>query len=59
MQVYVVGGALRDAILGLAVKDRDYVVVGATPEEMIAQGYRPVGAEIGRASCRERVLRRV
>ncbi len=45
MQVYVVGGAVRDAILGLAVKDRDYVVVGATPEEMIAQGYRPVGAD--------------
>ena len=34
---YVVGGAVRDELLGLPVKDRDYVVVGATPEEMIAR----------------------
>ncbi len=45
MQIYLVGGAVRDKLLGLAVKDRDYVVVGATPEDMVAQGYRPVGAD--------------
>ena len=36
MKIYLVGGALRDALLGLPVKDRDYVVVGATPEQMAA-----------------------
>ena len=45
MQIYLVGGAVRDKLLGLAVKDRDYVVVGATPEDMVAQGYRPVGTD--------------
>ncbi len=45
MQVYCVGGAVRDELLGLPVKDRDYVVVGATPEQMVAQGYRPVGKD--------------
>jgi len=45
MQTYVVGGAVRDALLGLPVQDRDHVVVGATPEEMAAQGFRPVGKD--------------
>jgi tRNA nucleotidyltransferase (CCA-adding enzyme) len=45
MQVYVVGGAVRDELLGLTVQDRDYVVVGATPEQMAAQGFRPVGKD--------------
>lgn len=45
MQIYLVGGAVRDKLLGLEVKDRDYVVVGTTPEEMVAQGYKPVGAD--------------
>ena len=45
MQIYVVGGAVRDALLGLPVKDRDYVVVGATPEAMLKLGYRPVGKD--------------
>ena len=45
MKVYAVGGAVRDELLGLPVKDRDYVVVGATPEEMVALGYRPVGRD--------------
>jgi len=45
MEVYLVGGAVRDKRLGLPVMDRDYVVVGATPEEMVAQGYKPVGAD--------------
>ncbi|WP_317203342.1 multifunctional CCA addition/repair protein, partial [Janthinobacterium sp.] len=45
MRVYTVGGAVRDELLGLAVKDRDFVVVGATPQDMLAQGYRPVGKD--------------
>ena len=45
MKTYVVGGAVRDELLGLPVRDRDYVVVGATPEEMIAQGFKPVGKD--------------
>jgi tRNA nucleotidyltransferase (CCA-adding enzyme) len=45
VQVYTVGGAVRDELLGLTVQDRDYVVVGATPEQMVAQGYRPVGKD--------------
>ena len=42
---YVVGGAVRDELLGLPVRDRDHVVVGATPEEMAAAGFRPVGKD--------------
>jgi tRNA nucleotidyltransferase (CCA-adding enzyme) len=45
MQTFVVGGAVRDELLGLAVNDRDFVVVGATPEQMLAQGFRPVGKD--------------
>ena len=45
MQIYQVGGAVRDGLLGLPVKDRDYVVVGATPEQMLAAGYRAVGKD--------------
>ncbi|MBX9850119.1 MAG: multifunctional CCA addition/repair protein [Rhodocyclaceae bacterium] len=45
MKIYAVGGAVRDELLGLAVKDRDWVVVGATPGEMIRAGYRPVGRD--------------
>jgi tRNA nucleotidyltransferase (CCA-adding enzyme) len=45
VKVYVVGGAVRDELLGLPVKDRDHVVVGATPEEMEARGYKPVGKD--------------
>ena len=45
MQVYLVGGAVRDAQLGRQVRERDYVVVGATPEEMLALGYRQVGRD--------------
>ena len=45
MKVYTVGGAVRDELLGLPVKERDYVVVGATPEEMVRQGYKPVGKD--------------
>jgi tRNA nucleotidyltransferase (CCA-adding enzyme) len=45
MQAYVVGGAVRDELLGLPVQDHDWVVVGATPEDMIAKGFRPVGKD--------------
>lgn len=45
MNVYVVGGAVRDELLGLPVTDRDYVVVGSTPEDMVAQGFKPVGKD--------------
>ncbi len=49
IQVYVVGGAVRDRLLGLAPglssHDRDHVVVGATPEEMVALGFQPVGKD--------------
>lgn len=45
MKIYAVGGAVRDELLGLPVQDRDYVVVGATPEELIAAGFRPVGRD--------------
>ena len=45
MKVYTVGGAVRDELLGLPVADRDFVVVGATPEEMAARGFMPVGGD--------------
>jgi tRNA nucleotidyltransferase (CCA-adding enzyme) len=45
MKVYLVGGAVRDELLGLPVKEKDYVVVGATPAELTAQGYKPVGKD--------------
>ncbi len=45
MQVYCVGGAVRDELLGLSVQDRDFVVVGSTPTEMEAAGYKPVGKD--------------
>jgi tRNA nucleotidyltransferase (CCA-adding enzyme) len=45
MDIYMVGGAVRDALLGLPVKDHDWLVVGATPEEMSAQGFVPVGRD--------------
>ena len=43
MESYLVGGAVRDKLLGIPVKDEDWVVVGARPEELLAQGYRQVG----------------
>jgi tRNA nucleotidyltransferase (CCA-adding enzyme) len=45
LKAYVVGGAVRDELLGQPVTDRDWVVVGATPEQMVAAGYRPVGKD--------------
>ena len=43
MQIYKVGGAVRDRLLGQPVTDIDWLVVGATVEQMLAQGFRPVG----------------
>lgn len=45
MKIYQVGGSVRDELLGLPVKDHDYVVVGSNPEEMVRLGYRPVGKD--------------
>ena len=45
MKIYVVGGAVRDSLLGLPVADQDYVVVGATPEQMEALAYKAVGKD--------------
>ena len=45
MKIYAVGGAIRDALMGLPVHDIDYVVVGSSIEEMVSKGYRPVGKD--------------
>lgn len=45
MKTYLVGGAVRDELLGLPVIDRDWVVVGSTPEDMLEAGYKPVGKD--------------
>lgn len=45
MQVYLVGGAVRDQLLGLPIKDRDWLIVGSTPQELIHQGYQQVGKD--------------
>jgi tRNA nucleotidyltransferase (CCA-adding enzyme) len=45
MEIYLVGGAVRDELLGLPVKERDWVVVGATPDELLRRGFRPVGKD--------------
>lgn len=45
LKIYCVGGAVRDRLLGLPVQDHDWVVVGSTPQEMVARGYQPVGKD--------------
>ncbi|GAB4116923.1 MAG: multifunctional CCA addition/repair protein [Sideroxydans sp.] len=45
LKIYCVGGAVRDRLLGLQVQDHDWVVVGSTPEEMVARGFKPVGSD--------------
>ena len=45
MKIYLVGGAVRDALLGLPVQDRDWVVVAATPQALIEQGFVPAGKD--------------
>jgi tRNA nucleotidyltransferase (CCA-adding enzyme) len=45
MKTYLVGGAVRDFLLGRTVKDRDWVVVGATPQQLLSLGYQAVGKD--------------
>jgi len=45
LQIYLVGGAVRDALLGLPIQDRDWVVVGATPQALVDMGFVPVGKD--------------
>jgi len=45
MEIYLVGGYVRDQLLGLNTKDRDWLVVGATADELLKKGYRQVGKE--------------
>jgi len=45
MKIYLVGGAIRDKLMGIVSKDRDYLVVGSTPEEMVRLGYKPIGKD--------------
>ena len=45
MEIYLVGGAIRDKLMGLSTFDRDWVVVGSTPEELCSQGFKPVGKD--------------
>mgnify|MGYP004713234875 CR=1 FL=1 len=45
MKSYLVGGAVRDTLLGLPVKDRDWVVTGSTPQQMLDAGYQQVGRD--------------
>ena len=45
MQIYLVGGAVRDALLGIPFQERDWLVIGATPDDMVAKGYTPVGKD--------------
>ena len=45
MKIYQVGGSIRDELLGEIPKDKDWLVVGSSPEEMIAAGYKPIGKD--------------
>src|SRR5690625_1783775 len=45
LKVYMVGGAVRDCLLGIGTGDRDWVVVGASPQQMLSRGFIPVGAD--------------
>ena len=45
IQYWLVGGAVRDRLLGLPVQDRDWVVTGATPDDLLDQGFKPVGSD--------------
>jgi tRNA nucleotidyltransferase (CCA-adding enzyme) len=45
LEVYLVGGAVRDRLMGLPVRDHDWVVVGSTPDEMLSRGFKPVGQQ--------------
>jgi len=54
MKVYLVGGAVRDQLLGLPVKERDWVVIGGTPDELLKQGYQQVGRDFPGFSASEK-----
>lgn len=54
MQIYMVGGAVRDRLLGRPVNDRDWVVVGATPDDLAARGFLPVGRDFPSSSTPRR-----
>ena len=62
VKTYLVGGAVRDRLLGVTAPDRDWVVVGSTPEEMVNLGYQPVGKDfpvfINKANGEEYALAR-
>ena len=45
MKIYQVGGSIRDELLGQAPKDKDWLVVGSSPEEMINKGFKPIGKD--------------
>ena len=45
MKIYKVGGAIRDSLLEVNASDNDWVVVGSSPKEMIAEGYKPIGKD--------------
>ena len=45
MHIYLVGGAVRDTLLNIKVSDQDWVVVGSSPQELLAAGYLPVGKD--------------
>ncbi|MGZ8240827.1 MAG: multifunctional CCA addition/repair protein, partial [Methylobacter sp.] len=45
MEIYLVGGAVRDKLLNYPVQEKDWVVIGETPESMVKQGFRPVGKD--------------
>jgi tRNA nucleotidyltransferase (CCA-adding enzyme) len=45
MQVYLVGGAIRDSLIGIPTQDKDWVVIGASPEDMLAKGFKPIGKD--------------
>ena len=56
LEVYLVGGAVRDRLLGRAVHERDWVVVGATPDDMTSRGFRQVGNDFPDRSQLRRIL---
>ncbi|MGZ8225531.1 MAG: multifunctional CCA addition/repair protein, partial [Methylococcaceae bacterium] len=45
MEIYLVGGAVRDKLLNNPIKENDWLVIGETPESMVKQGFRPVGKD--------------
>ncbi len=45
MKIFQVGGSVRDAVMGVEANDKDWVVVGSSPEEMIAEGFKPIGKD--------------